>query len=78
MKGRWWTFFFVFLVPFIAIVPAFPLYNRVEPVMLGFPFLYFWLFLWFILTSLFMYIGWRLAPLAKHNRDANSERREKR
>lgn len=68
MKKRFWTIFFVLIIPYTAIVAAFPFYNRVEPFVFGFPFLYFWLFSWFILTSICMYIGWLLDPLAARNR----------
>mgnify|MGYP003585220286 CR=1 FL=1 len=68
MKNRFWTIFFVLIVPYTAIIGAFPFYNRVEPFVLGFPFFYFWLFSWFILTSISMYIGWRLDPLSDANR----------
>jgi hypothetical protein len=70
MKSRFWAVFFVLVVPYLAIVAAFPLYNRAEPFILGFPFIYFWLFSWFFLTSLSMYIGWLLDPV---NRDEADE-----
>lgn len=48
--------------PFFAIVGLFPWYNRVYPMVLGFPFLYFWIFLWFPLTTVCLYIAWRGDP----------------
>ncbi len=50
------------VVPFIAIVGLFPWYNRVSPEVLGFPFLYFWMFLWFLLTTVALFIVWRTDP----------------
>lgn len=55
-------------IPYMAIVGAFPFYNRAEPFILGFPFIYFWLFSWIPLTSLFMYIAFRLDPENKEPR----------
>lgn len=37
-------------VPFIMLVLALPLVNRIEPVILGLPFLLFWILTWVILT----------------------------
>lgn len=48
------------IVPFVAIVALFPWYDRIHPMVLGFPFLYFWMFLWFPLTTICLYIAWRL------------------
>lgn len=48
------------LVPFFAIVALFPWYDRVHPFVLGFPFLYFWMFLWFPLTALCLLCAWLL------------------
>jgi hypothetical protein len=65
MKTRIWTILFGLVIPYLAIVGAFPFYNRAEPFILGFPFIYFWVFSWIPLTSLSMYIGFRLDPLNK-------------
>lgn len=70
MKSRLWTIIFSLIIPYAAIVVAFPLYNRAEPFILGFPFIYFWIFAWIPLTSLSMYIGYRLDPL---NAEAHDE-----
>jgi hypothetical protein len=48
------------IVPVFAIVALFPWYDRVHPLILGFPFLYFWLFMWFPLTTLCLYAAWKL------------------
>ncbi|MFQ6037283.1 MAG: DUF3311 domain-containing protein [Candidatus Aminicenantales bacterium] len=37
-------------VPFVTMVFALPVVNRIEPVILGLPFLLFWLLGWVILT----------------------------
>ncbi len=59
----------VLVIPFLAIVGAFPLYNRAEPFILGFPFIYFWVFAWVPLTSLSMYIGFRIDPANREDHD---------
>jgi hypothetical protein len=37
-------------IPFITLVLALPLVNRLEPVILGLPFLLFWILTWVVLT----------------------------
>jgi len=37
-------------IPFITMVLALPLVNRIHPVILGFPFLLFWILVWVLLT----------------------------
>ncbi|MED0892700.1 DUF3311 domain-containing protein [Aneurinibacillus migulanus] len=46
------------VVPFVAIIGLFPITSRIEVSVLGFPFLYFWMFLWFGLTSVCLWISW--------------------
>jgi Protein of unknown function (DUF3311) len=43
------------LVPFIALLWV-PFYNSIDPVLLGFPFFYWYQFLWIPITSLLIYI----------------------
>jgi hypothetical protein len=45
-----WRWYALFLVVFAATLWA-PLYDRAEPAVLGFPFFYFWLFLWVPVTA---------------------------
>ncbi|MGB8952555.1 MAG: DUF3311 domain-containing protein [Candidatus Aminicenantales bacterium] len=47
-------------VPFIMLVFALPLVNRIEPVILGFPFVLFWIILWVILTPLILFAAYLL------------------
>jgi hypothetical protein len=62
MKSRIPTVIIAFFIPMAAIILAFPFYNRIEPFVLGFSFNYFWIFSWLFLTSLCLYIGFRLDP----------------
>ena len=46
------------LVPFVALLWL-PFYNDVQPALLGFPFFYWYQFLWVPLTSILLYIVYR-------------------
>lgn len=48
-KGTRWALI-LGAIPFITLVFALPLVNRVHPVILGLPFLLFWILLWVLLT----------------------------
>lgn len=48
-RGRKWALA-LGAIPFITLVFALPLVNRVEPVILGLPFLLFWILGWVLLT----------------------------
>jgi uncharacterized membrane protein len=67
MRSRFWTWLFVLIIPLVAVVGAFPFYNRAEPFILGFPFIYFWIFLWIVLTPISMLIGYKLDPENKED-----------
>ncbi len=67
MKTRWLTFIIGFIVPLCAVTVCFPIYNRIEPFVLGFSFNYFWIFLWLFLTSLCLFIGFKIDPLTRED-----------
>lgn len=48
------------LVPFIGMLAPLPLVNRIEPYILGMPFLLFWISLWMVLSSVILYILYKL------------------
>ena len=75
MKSRLPTFLFGFVIPFAAIVLSFSFYNKVEPRILGFPFIYAWIFMCFGLTSLCMLIAWKLDPLSDANKKKYAARK---
>jgi hypothetical protein len=52
-------------IPFLTLVLALPLVNRERPVILGLPFLLFWILGWVVLTPVFLYAAYRLEK--KHN-----------
>jgi Protein of unknown function (DUF3311) len=49
-------------LPFLGILGGIFFANRVEPYVLGMPFILFWIVLWVVLTSGIMGIVYRLDP----------------
>ncbi|GLV64594.1 membrane protein [Bacillus mycoides] len=50
------------LIPFIGCVGFLPFANRIEPYVLGMPFLLFWIVFWMILSSIILTIVYKLDP----------------
>ena len=50
-------------VPFLLFVAALPLANRIDPVILGLPFLFFWALLSVILSPLAIWLASRGDPM---------------
>ena len=48
------------LIPFAAMCFSVPLWDRVEPTVLGLPFNLFWLVAWIVLTSVCLRVAYRL------------------
>ena len=67
MKNRLFTIIIGFIVPFCAITICFPIYNRIEPFVLGFSFNYFWLFAWLPLTALCLFIAFKADPFNRED-----------
>jgi hypothetical protein len=44
-------------VPFVTLVFFLPFVNRVKPMILGLPFLLFWIVLWVLATPLALYLA---------------------
>ncbi|MGF6241744.1 hypothetical protein P3T42_003498 [Paraburkholderia sp. GAS38] len=53
---------FLAALPFIGILLGVPFVNRVEPLVLGMPFVLGWIVLWVILISIIMAVIYRLDP----------------
>lgn len=50
------------MIPFVGMLFFLPLVNRIEPFVLGMPFIVFWIVLWVVLTSVIMTIVFKLDP----------------
>ena len=50
------------VLPFLGLLGGIPFANRVTPFVLGLPFILFWIVLWVALTSLIMWVIYRLDP----------------
>lgn len=48
------------LIPFCATCFSVPLWDRINPIVLGMPFNFFWVTLWIFLTPLCMWPAYRL------------------
>ncbi len=55
--GRRWLWLLL-LAPYIALLWV-PFYNKAQPALFGFPFFYWYQFLWVPITSLLLYIVYR-------------------
>jgi hypothetical protein len=48
------------LVPVVALVAGLPFVNRLQPVVLGLPFLLFWILGWVLVTPIFLGVAYVL------------------
>jgi hypothetical protein len=55
-------------LPFIGILLGVPFVNRVEPLVLGMPFVLAWIVGWVVLTSLIMTVVYQLDPANRADR----------
>jgi hypothetical protein len=62
------------LIPALALVAGLPFVNRVEPVVLGLPFLLFWILAWVLVTPVFLALAYFLAD-TKADRSARGAAR---
>ncbi len=54
-------------LPFLGILGGVIFANRIEPFVLGMPFILFWIVLWVVLTSAIMAIIYQLDPANKED-----------
>ncbi|MBN6886708.1 uncharacterized protein DUF3311 [Cytobacillus horneckiae] len=54
-KAQW-----LLVIPFIGMAFCLPWVNRIEPYVLGLPFILFWIVLWMVLSSAILYIVYRI------------------
>jgi hypothetical protein len=57
--------FLLAVLPFIGILVGTPFVNRVEPYVLGMPFILFWIAMWVVLSSIIMAIIYAADPANK-------------
>lgn len=57
-------------IPFVTLVFCLPFVNRVRPMILGLPFLLFWILFWVLMTPLALYFAFRAE---KKFRDSDGE-----
>jgi len=62
------------LIPAAALVAGLPFVNRLEPVVLGLPFLLFWIVGWVVLTPAFLAVAYLLAEAGRDSRADGAER----
>jgi hypothetical protein len=59
------------LIPFLAMCFSVPLWDRVDPMLLGIPFNLFWLISWIVVSTLCMWAAYRLeAPRNRQDGEA--------
>jgi|GEM_PF-496307 len=75
MKNRIPAILIGFVVPLCAVTICFPIYNRIEPFILGFSFNYFWLFSWLFLTSLCLFIAYKIDPFNREDAKTLSDKK---
>ena len=59
-SGGWHPIWLILLLPYIALLWL-PFYNQAMPNILGFPFFYWYQFIWVPLTSLLIYVVYKVA-----------------
>ncbi len=62
------------VLPFLGMLVAIPAVNRVRPIVLGLPFLLFWVVAWVVLTSVIMAIIFFTDPINKRGGGSTTER----
>ncbi|MGH8278669.1 MAG: DUF3311 domain-containing protein [Gammaproteobacteria bacterium] len=64
------------LLPFVAILVGVFFVNRVTPLVLGLPFLLFWIISWTIITAGLMLVVYKLDPRNRHTPADHREERK--
>ena len=59
------------LIPFVAVCFTVALWDRIDPMVLGLPFNFFWLISWLLLTPLCMWGAYRLET--RHMRESTTK-----
>jgi hypothetical protein len=64
-------FFIGIGIPYLGVIGLLPWVASVDAYVLGVPFIYAWIFAWFILTSLCLFICWRVFD--RHHDDTHPQ-----
>jgi hypothetical protein len=64
-------------IPILALIAALPFVNRLEPVLLGLPFLLFWILGWVLATPALLALAYFIARRADEG-DAGGSARDRR
>jgi Protein of unknown function (DUF3311) len=59
-SGGWHPIWLILLLPYIALLWL-PFYNQAMPNVLGFPFFYWYQFIWVPITSVLIYVVYKVA-----------------
>jgi hypothetical protein len=59
------------IVPFLALVFALPFVNRIEPVILGLPFILFWILFWVAVTPLILGAAYRIERKSESQKEGD-------
>jgi Protein of unknown function (DUF3311) len=62
------------LIPFIGMCFSVPIWDRIDPMILGMPFSMFWLISWTLLTSVCMWVAYRLEESRAAHRSQTSKK----
>jgi tellurite resistance protein TehA-like permease len=52
------SLFFGLIIPFVGVIVGVALLSQSEMLLFSIPIIYFWIFLWFVLTSVCLAISW--------------------
>jgi hypothetical protein len=63
------AYYLLAILPFVAILGGATFVNKVEPFILGLPFFLFWIIIWSILSSIIMFVIYRLDPINKEEEE---------
>ena len=60
-------------IPFITLVFALPLVNRIHPMVLGLPFMLFWILFWVLMTPPILLLAYILEKKYNHPSEGEEE-----
>lgn len=61
-------YYLLAIIPFIGMLGGIGLFNKVQPFVLGMPFLMFWIVAWTVVGSLIMWIIYKLDPINREEK----------